>query len=345
MPLENRYDLQQLLLVRMDIPQWHTIWQRNFTRVIPFLDFCQISPSDRLQILSSSPFPINVPERIAKKIEKGSIDDPLFRQFAPLMAEETATAGFDADPLHETTAHCTENILCKYHGRALIITTRACGMHCRFCFRRHYPYCQGPSDFHDELSWLHDHHEIDEVVLSGGDPLAQPTSHLERLLSALGKISHIKRIRLHTRFPIGIPERIDDELLSSLQKIPQQLLVVLHVNHPKELDDEVIVSLSRLRRLGIPLLSQTVLLRGVNDRVEILESLFSTLGNAGIIPYYLHQLDRVLGAAHYEVPVQKGLALVEALRGRMSGYLVPQYVQEVAGRPCKMAVSTAITLS
>jgi EF-P beta-lysylation protein EpmB len=324
----------------MDIPLWRTIWQRNFTHILPFLDFCAIEHTDRKDILTRSPFSFSVPERLAKKIEKGNINDPLFRQFVPFKAEEQCAEGFQEDPLDESAARCSEKMLHKYRGRALVVTTQSCGMHCRFCFRRHYAYSQGNSDFHEEITWLQRHEEIDEVILSGGDPLALPTHTLGTFLSALNAISHIKRLRIHTRFPIGIPERIDHNLLQCLQKSAQQLFVVLHVNHPRELDDDVQQSFSHLLRLGIPLLSQTVLLRGVNDSVDVLKSLMTALGNSGVIPYYLHQLDRVNGAAHFEVPAQKGLQLIESLRSILSGYLVPKFVQEVAGEPCKKAVTS-----
>jgi len=323
----------------MNIPLWLSVWRRNFTAIEPLLDFCEISTIDREKILHHSPFSLSVPERLAKKMEKGTINDPLFRQFVPLIDEKAIAEGFFEDPLDEAHARCSDMLLQKYQGRALLVTTRSCGMHCRFCFRRHYAYAQETMNFAQELTWLKNHEEIEEVILSGGDPLALPSSQLESLLTACGKISHMKRLRIHTRFPIGIPERIDQDLLQCLQKSKQQLYIVLHINHPKELDDEVIEAVSQLSRLGIPLLSQTVLLRGVNDSLEVATSLMKALGNAGIIPYYLHQLDRVKGAAHFEVPSHEGLLLVEGLRNTLSGYLVPKFVQEVAGKPCKEAVA------
>ena len=322
------------------LPPWQAIWQRNFTRIDALLDFCQIAPSDRRTILHRPSFPLSVPERIAKKMEKGNINDPLFRQFVPIAAEGMSADGFYQDPLGESSAQRSKKILHKYRRRALIITTSACGMHCRFSFRRHFPFCQPSSDFCEELAWLKEHPEIDEVILSGGDPLAQPTTQLFHLMAALASLSSIKRLRIHTRFPIGIPERIDDELLTCLQKSRQQVYIVIHVNHPREVDDDVVAALRQIMRLQIPILSQTVLLRGVNDSVDVLEQLMTTLGNAGILPYYLHQLDRVHGAAHFEVPVGHGLSLIEELRTRISGYLVPQYVREEAGKPCKMAIAT-----
>jgi EF-P beta-lysylation protein EpmB len=329
----------------MVIPVWVALWQQNFTSVRSLLDFCNIQPADRNHILAHSSFPINVPKRIAEKMEKGNYNDPLFRQFVPFIHEEQHTEGFAEDPLHEAQAQCTKKLLNKYKGRALVITTPACGMHCRFCFRRHYPYTRENISFEEEVAWLSSHQEIDEVILSGGDPLALSTSQIEALCTALNSIPHIKRLRIHTRFPIGIPERIDQELLLCLKKCKQQLFIVLHVNHPKEIDDDVRSAASQLLCQKIPLLSQTVLLRGVNDSVETMASLMETLGNAGIIPYYLHQLDRVEGAAHFEVPVGEGLRLVEGLRNRLSGFLVPRFVQEVAGEDSKKPITQKDFLS
>ena len=213
-------------------------------------------------------------------------------------------------------------------------------MHCRFCFRRHFPYACSKDDFSQELTWLESHPDIDEVILSGGDPLAMPERDLEDLLDAIDSIQHIKRIRFHTRFPIGIPERIDDRFVMSLQKLRKRLVFVVHVNHQKEIDDEVRKGFSRLSHLGIPLLSQTVLLRGVNDSDDVLESLMSVLGDLGVIPYYLHQLDRVEGASHFEVSLQKGMGLVKSLHKRLPGYLVPRYSREIPGEEGKKIFPT-----
>ncbi len=323
----------------MAVSQWQKIWQRNITSVTALLDFCHIMPADRQNIVLHPSFPISVPERLANKIEKGNINDPLFRQFVPCKDEEQDTAGFVPDPLGEASAQCTDKLLHKYCRRTLILTTQACGMHCRFCFRRHFAYAPETAEYEKELSWLRDHPEIDELILSGGDPFALPTNRLERLVDNVNGLPQIQRLRIHTRFPLGIPERIDDGLLQCLRKASQRVVIVVHVNHPRELDKEVTDSLSRLRMLGIPLLSQTVLLRGVNDTIDTLEALVVALGNAGILPYYLHQLDHVQGTAHFHVDIRHGLHLIAQLRERVSGYLVPQYVREEPGKPCKMALS------
>jgi EF-P beta-lysylation protein EpmB len=319
----------------MEKSLWNDVWKRNFTNLPALLDFCEISPEDRQKIVICPAFSINVPERLVKKMEKGNINDPLFRQFVPFKSEEETIEGFCEDPLHEASARCSERVLQKYAGRALIVTTQSCGMHCRFCFRRHYPYTQSTEGFDNEIAWVSKNKEISEVVFSGGDPLALPPRQFEKMVISFNEIPHVKRLRFHTRIPIGIPERIDQGLLECLQRSLKQIYFVVHINHPREMDMDVQQSLSQLLRIKIPVLSQTVLLRGVNDSEEVLCSLMETLGNSAIIPYYLFQLDRVKGAAHFEVPVQEGLRLMRDLRKRLPGYLVPRFVQEVAGEPSK----------
>lgn len=324
----------------MEFENWVQVLQKNFSDLPRLLDFCKISENERSAVLFNSRFPMSVPFRFAEKMKKGTIHDPLFRQFVPLKEEEGEAPGFSKDPLQEEGAKCCGKLLHKYSGRALIIATRACGMHCRFCFRRHFAYEEKQEDFTDELSWLQQHEEIEEVIFSGGDPFALPTPLLERLCTSVAALAHVKRMRFHTRLPIGIPERIDTALLDCFQKLNTQLFIVFHVNHPFELDEDVLGAFQRLSSLGIKLLSQTVLLAGVNDCADVLATLMRALGNCGVIPYYLHQLDRVKGASHFEVSSQKGLTIINDLHRRLSGYLVPRYVQEIPGQPGKTAVAT-----
>lgn len=292
------------------------------------VDFCRISEVDQRFVLLHPTFPISLPRRLAEKIEPGNIQDPIFRQFVPLCDETTTVDGFLCDPLHECEVRPCSNLLHKYYGRALLMTTSACGMHCRFCFRRHFPFSSSRKDFSEELSYLLSHTEIEEVILSGGDPLALSTKTLSDLLARIENVPHIRRLRLHTRFPIGIPERIDEELLACLTSVKKPVVIALSVNHPKELDTDVREAFHRLKSIGIMLLSQTVLLRGINDSTQILCQLMAHLADFGVLPYYLHQLDRVAGAHHFEVPVSKGLELVATLRATLPGYMVPRYVQE-----------------
>lgn len=317
---------------------WKQILRTNFTNVDKLLDFLEIE--DRSRILKRSPFTLSVPYRLAAKMEKGNIDDPLFKQFVPLADENNFTPGFELDAVHDLESKKTGKLLQKYPTRSLILTTSACAMHCRYCFRRHFPYETAPTDFADELKQIEDDPTIEEVILSGGDPLSLSDEKLEALLLKLNQIETVKRIRFHTRFVVGIPERIDESLLSVLAKSQKQIWFILHINHPKELDEELFSRLDLIRKLGIPLLNQAVLLKGINDHVEILEELFSTLVNRGCQPYYLHQLDQVQGASHFEVPVEKGMALIEELTERLSGYAVPKYVKEVPGQRSKLPVAS-----
>ena len=209
-------------------------------------------------------------------------------------------------------------------------------MHCRFCFRRHFPHSSVPTE--NEFDWLKTHTDIEEVILSGGDLLALPTKRLQEIFLHLENIPHIQRIRIHTRFPIGIPERIDSQLLDIFAQCRKQIVVALHVNHPKELDDDIAEALGQLRALNILLLSQTVLLKGVNDSASTLKELMQALTKIGVLPYYLHQLDRVQGASHFEVTAEKGKELIASLQATLSGYMVPKYVQEIPGRPSKQPI-------
>jgi EF-P beta-lysylation protein EpmB len=314
---------------------WKQIWGQNLTSVRDVVDFCHICKIDQQQLLQDPTFPVSLPRRLAEKIESGNIQDPIFRQFVPFRDETVTIDGFLCDPLHESEARPCSNLLIKYHGRALLVATQACGMHCRFCFRRHFPYTSPREDFSAELSYLQSHPEIEEVILSGGDPLALPTDTLAALLARLEAIPHIRRLRFHTRLPIGIPERIDEELLASLSSIKIPVVIALHVNHPKELDTDVQAALHRLKSIGIMLLSQTVLLKGINDSARVLCQLMRDLTHAGVLPYYLHQLDRVGGTHHFEVPVSRGQELMRALHASLSGYMVPRYVQERPKDPGK----------
>ncbi|MEO6102938.1 MAG: KamA family radical SAM protein, partial [Pseudoxanthomonas sp.] len=229
-------------------------------------------------------------------------------------------------------------ILQKYRGRALLVATGSCAVNCRYCFRRHFPYAEETAardGWREAVQAIRDDASIDEVILSGGDPLSLATSRLAELTDALTGIGHLKRLRIHTRLPVVLPERVDDPLLQWLSGLPWPVAVVLHANHANEFDRSVDAALAAVRGAGAQLLNQAVLLRGVNDNVEALLALGERSYAAGVLPYYLHQLDRVAGAAHFEVPDPQARALHKALAARTSGYLVPRLVREVAGDPGK----------
>jgi EF-P beta-lysylation protein EpmB len=284
-------------------------------------------------------FPLRVPRGFVRRMRIGDPHDPLLRQVLPLDAEITSPQGFTADPLEEAGVQAAPGLLHKYRGRALLITTGACAVHCRYCFRRHYPYDEGPhglAAWQPAIDYLAADASIEEVLLSGGDPLSLVDSQLAQLAEKLAEIPHLQRLRVHTRWPIVIPERVDDRLLGWLCGTRLTPVVVVHANHARELDGTVAAAMSRLREAGVTLLNQAVLLRGVNDDVETLVDLSQRLLAIGVLPYYLHQLDRVAGAAHLEVAESVGLELMAELRRRLPGYLVPKYVRETPGAEHKV---------
>lgn len=316
---------------------WHAQLRSRFTSLDALAHFLQLNPSQCEQLSRrGSGFPLLLPRRLAEKMEKGTLHDPLLRQFVPLIDEERLVEHFETDPLGEQHACSTPRLLHKYKGRALLLCTSACAMHCRYCFRRHFPYeTSAGEDWGAELTELAKDASIREVLLSGGDPLSLSDRALIGLLHALEAIPHVKRLRIHTRFLIGIPERVTGALCAAFRASRLQVWCVIHSNHPKELDHDVEQALKQLRAEGVFLLNQSVLLRGVNDSTDVLCALSERLLDVGVMPYYLHQLDRVQGAAHYEVSEAEGRALVSALAALLPGYGVPRYVREEEGMPGK----------
>lgn len=321
--------------------QWREILKNNFTKWETLCDFLELELHLREKILKKSSFPLNLPLRLASKIEKNTLSDPILRQFVPLLEENETAIGFCQDPLDEALFSRTSKFLHKYQGRALLLPTSACAMHCRFCFRRHFPYDASDKSLEKELKLIANDPSLNEIILSGGDPLSLGNETLKSLLKALEAIPHVRRVRLHTRFPIGIPERLEPALLDLFEDRKFQVWMVLHCNHANELDEEVIRALKNVHKRGVVLLNQAVLLKGVNDSIEALADLCEKLANCGILAYYLHQLDRVDGAHHFEVEEQVGLALIEELQKRTSGYAVPRYVREIAGQPSKTLVTSS----
>lgn len=310
---------------------WRQIQKENFTQLEPLADYLELSLDVRKKILGRPSFPLNIPRRLAAKIEKNTLDDPILRQFVPLEEEARFVPGFVADPVQDQAFRKTKKILHKYQGRALLVTTSACAMHCRFCFRQNFPYETNLKGFEEEIDYIRKNVSLSEIILSGGDPLSLNDEVLRELMVELGIIPHLRRIRFHTRFPIGIPERIDEAFLNLLASSKKQIFFVIHCNHPRELDQDVVEALRKIHMLGIPVLNQSVLLKGVNDEESILLELSETLVNAGIIPYYLHQLDPVAGAAHFSLPPSRGPELICHLKKHMSGYGVPLLVREEPG--------------
>ena len=319
-----------------DIPFWKKIQRNNFTDWKKLFSFLEIGIDEKQsQVLPFSKFPLNLPRRLAEKIQKGHWNDPILRQFIPTKQELEPSPLFVLDPVSDHSFQSTPKLLHKYHGRALFLCTSACAMHCRFCFRQHFDYETKDKLFKEELCVISKDSSISEIILSGGDPLSLSAAQLQYLFGELEKIPHLKRIRFHTRFPMGIPERIDESFIQLLSNCKKQVIFLIHCNHPREFDEDIFMHLKMIQQLGIPVLSQSVLLREVNDEVKILKDLFELLIDHGIVPYYLHQLDRVQGAAHFEVPEEEGKLLMKHLSELLPGYALPKYVKEEAGRKSK----------
>lgn len=319
-------------------PHWREIQRQSFTSAEKLADFLELSQKHRKKILNRPRFPLLLPKRLAEKIEKNNPSDPILRQFIPTEEEIKKREGFCLDPVQDEQFRLTKRLLKKYSGRALLVCTQACAMHCRYCFRQHFQYDDQPIDFSEELECIANDSTIQEIILSGGDPLSLSDEHLKKLMLDLSSIPHIRRIRFHSRFPIGIPERIDDSFLSILEETPMQIWFVIHCNHPKELDEEVLRRLKKIQKLGIPVLNQAVLLKGVNDDANTLQLLCEILIDHGISPYYLHQLDRVAGAGHFEVDTGEGKKLIKAIQTTLPGYAMQQYVQEIPGEKSKISL-------
>jgi EF-P beta-lysylation protein EpmB len=293
-------------------------------------------------VAAGSAFRLRVPRSYLARIQRGNPQDPLLRQVLPIGAELADTADYTADPLGEGQALRAPGLLQKYHGRALLITTSACAVHCRYCFRREFPYAQQTSDssrWGEALDEIARDTSIEEVILSGGDPLSLSDSRLASLTDALQRIPHVRRLRVHTRQPVVLPSRVDAGLTQWLTRLRLPVVFVLHVNHPNEIDADVRSACARLRDAGVTLLNQTVLLQGVNDDPDVLVELSRRLFEAGVLPYYLHLLDRVRGAAHFDVPEERARLIAGQVAARLPGYLVPRLAREIYGAPAKVTLS------
>ena len=288
-------------------------------------------------------FPVLVPENFLSRMQSGDRCDPLLRQVLALDAESVAVAGFVSDAVGDLAARRTQGVLQKYEGRVLLIAASACVVHCRYCFRRDYPYESEPrrlEDWQPALKEIAEYPSISEVIFSGGDPWMLSDQRLLTLCKQIDAIPHIERIRFHTRLPIVLPSRVTAELLHLLSDMRAQSIVVVHANHANEIVGDCESALRTLVKSGVPVLNQSVLLAGVNDSLEALESLSRKLINIGVMPYYLHQLDQVNGTAHFRVAESKGKELIRELAARLPGYAVPRYVQEIPGESGKSPITT-----
>lgn len=284
---------------------------------------------------------MRVPRGFAARMRRGDPCDPLLRQVLPVAWEDEPASGFVDDPVADGAASCGPGILQKYAGRVLLTLTGACAVHCRYCFRRHYPYGEAhPLGQHRNavLDSIRGDPAAREVILSGGDPLSLTDARLAPLAREIVDISHVRTLRLHTRLPVVLPERVCDELLAWLGTLDANTVMVIHANHPNEIDACTAGALRRLGTATTALLNQSVLLAGVNDDPDVLAGLSEALLAAGVTPYYLHMLDPVAGAAHFHVEEERAQRIIRSLRERLPGYLVPRLVREVPGAPSKVPV-------
>lgn len=293
----------------------------------------------------SSDFLMRVPLPYVARMRPGDPADPLLRQVLPTTDEGRSVPGFGRDPVGDMAALTAPGVLQKYAGRALLLTTGACPVHCRYCFRRHFPYAEahaGRNRWREALHHMRAETGVREIILSGGDPLSMADEKLSELVHAVADIPHVQRLRIHTRMPVVLPSRVDDGLIAWLAGTRLRVLVVLHANHPNELDAEVQAACARLAATRVTLLNQAVLLKGVNDAVTVLSRLSERLIELGVLPYYLHQLDRVQGAAHFAVEDARAVEILTGLRTILPGYLVPRLVRERPGMAYKTPVEASV---
>ena len=282
-------------------------------------------------------FPLRVPRAFIARMEKGNPNDPLLRQVLTVQDEFITAPGFSTDPLEEQHS-VVPGLLHKYRNRALLLVKGGCAVNCRYCFRRHFPYAENQGNkrnWQAALDYIAQHPELDEIIFSGGDPLMAKDHELEWLITHLEALPHVKRLRIHSRLPIVIPARITDVLVTRFAQSRLQILLVNHINHAREIDDEFRAAMARLRQAGVTLLNQSVLLRGVNNNAQTLADLSNALFDAGVMPYYLHVLDKVQGAAHFLVSDDEARTIMRELLTLISGYMVPKLAREIGGEPSK----------
>lgn len=322
--------------------RWQQAWRDAVTDPMELLSLLGLAHrAGELLASADTGFALRVPRGFIARMRHGDAEDPLLLQVLPGAGELLESPGYTTDAVGDLEARAANGVLQKYEGRALLIATGSCAIHCRYCFRRHFPYAEetaAAGRWRDAVDHLAGDASLNEVILSGGDPLSLSTARLVELGTALHQVPHIRRLRIHTRLPIVLPERIDHDLLDWLGGLPWQKVLVVHANHANEIDDRVAAACRALRDAGVVLLNQSVLLRRVNDSVDAICELSERLIAAGVLPYYLHQLDRVRGSSHFEVPDREAIELIDGVRGRLPGYLVPKLVRELAGEASKRPV-------
>ena len=323
------------------VADWRALWREAVTDPQELLALVGLAHLVSRLPADDAGFAVRVPRGFVARMRQGDPLDPLLLQVLPQLAELGQVPGYGVDAVGDMAARSAQGVLHKYEGRALLIASGSCAINCRYCFRRHFPYgdeMAAAGQWRKALDHVRQDSSISELILSGGDPLSLATAKLEELSRGLADIPHVTRLRIHTRLPVVLPERVDEAFGRWLSELPLQKVVVLHANHANEFDASVDAACARLREAGATVLNQSVLLRGINDHADTLTDLSERLFAAGVLPYYLHQLDRVQGSAHFEVDDAQALALVDAIRQRLPGYLVPKLVREVGGEASKRPV-------
>ncbi|WP_281400876.1 EF-P beta-lysylation protein EpmB [sulfur-oxidizing endosymbiont of Gigantopelta aegis] len=318
--------------------------RKYFTKPLELLEHLNLSP-EALQFseAAAQDFHFKVPLAYVNKIQSGDPTDPLLLQILPVQAELNSHPDYVRDPLAEANSLFQPGLLQKYHGRALLLVTPSCAINCRYCFRRHYPYEDKgylAKQMHKNIQLIQQDDSISEVILSGGDPLSLSDARLAELIAQLETIPHLQRLRIHTRFPVVEPQRVTAKLLQLLSSTRLSVIMVLHINHAQEIATDTAAALKKLQEQQIILFNQSVLLKGVNDDVQVLKTLSETLIKHHIVPYYLHMLDHVQGSAHFEISDAVAIRLHQQLREILPGYMLPRLVREVAGEKSKLDIFT-----
>lgn len=333
------------MIPRITTAKHRPAWQTELARAIrsrrELFGILGIIPPAGYPDALSTDFPLRVPRGFVSRMKPGDINDPLLRQVLPVADEHDHVEGYSVDPLGELSAMPENGLLHKYQGRALLTVTGACAVNCRYCFRRHFPYSEANpamDDWQPTINYLRDNPDISEIILSGGDPLSLTDERLSHLVDRLAGVPSLATLRIHTRLPVVLPERIDEIFLSWISHLRLNVVIVIHSNHPNEIDEQVSTALRQLNEAGMTLLNQSVLLKGVNDQAETLVHLAKKLFSSGVLPYYLHMLDRVRGAAHFAVSEAKAEQLMIDCHARLPGYLVPRLVREEAGERGKILI-------
>jgi len=326
----------------VNIPTWQVELSQVINKLDELLALLELDPKQLdATWQATTSFPLRVPRGFVNRMRKGDVNDPLLRQVLPVAQELQVTPGFILDPLQEKRSNPLAGLIHKYRGRVLLTAVGTCSINCRYCFRRHFPYSAnnpGKAGWDKVIDYIAADSSIKEVILSGGDPLVANDDYLQALCQKIATVSHVTTLRIHSRMPIVLPARITDSLVAMLKSLDLNIVIVTHCNHANEVDSTVEEALVKLKQAGITLLNQAVLLKGVNDRAEVLAALSECLFKQGVLPYYLHLLDKVQGTAHFDVEAETALALMKTLQEKLPGYLVPKLVREEPGQPHKVLV-------